>query len=352
MNSPIISALATAVPERQYDQTEIAERYLAVLPDQSRARAVHKIFTQTGVQTRYTAADEIFFSVPRGTQDRNDRYMDCAIPLGRRALEILFEHSEYNPQDIDTFTVVSCTGYGVPGLDLHLAQQMNMRSDLRRTCVLGMGCYGAIPGLRNARNTLVSGQNQVALVLAVELCSLHLQFELTSENIVSAALFSDGAAAALVTLDPISNSVPMPKLLNFKTHCDYNTMDDMAFTLTDTGFLMHLSSYVPELLTSHVENFVDDLLSDYDLKLDDIHTWAIHPGSSKIVEFVRNKLHLAPECVQSSHDILRDYGNMSSPTILFVLEHIQRTQRPPKGSYGVMMAFGPGLTIEGILLQW
>lgn len=352
MSNPVIATLATAVPDRKYEQTEIADRYIAKLPDQSRARAIHKIFSKTGVATRYTVADELFYSVPRGTQARNDRYMECAIPLGRQALETLFEQSEYTPQDVDTFSVVSCTGYGVPGLDLHLAQQMAMRTDLRRTCVLGMGCYGAIPGLRNARDTLASGRNQVALVLAVELCSLHLQFDMHSENIVSAALFSDGAAAALVTTEQASTATPMPTLLAFKTHCDYNTLDEMAFMLTDTGFLMHLSTYVPNILASHVEEFVDSLLAKHHLKRDDIFAWAIHPGSSKIVDFVQRELDIPSEKVQSSHDILESYGNMSSPTILFVLDHIQRTQQPPSGSYGIVLAFGPGLTTEGILVQW
>ena len=354
MSIPSIVNLATAVPDRQYQQTEIAEKYLARLPSQRHARAVRTIFKRTGVETRYATADEAFFSEPRSTQERNDLYMEAAVPLGRKVLTELFEQSDYTPQDVDAFGVVSCTGYSVPGLDLHLAQQMAMRPDLRRTCILGMGCYGAIPGLRYAYDSIASGHNRVALVLALELCSLHLQFDGAGESIVSAALFADGAAAALVTYDKplLAHDSPRPRLLNFKTLCTYDTLDEMSFNLTDSGFRMYLSSYVPELLASNIEAFVDDLLGECHIPREEIHSWAIHPGSQKIVEFVQQQLNIQPEKVASSYAILRDYGNMSSATILFVLQHIQQTQRPPRGSYGVLLAFGPGLTMEGILVQW
>jgi predicted naringenin-chalcone synthase len=352
MSVPSIVNLATAVPDRKYDQTEIAEKYLLRLPSQSHARAVRTIFKRTGVETRYATADEAFFSQPRSTQERNDLYMEAAVPLGRKVLTKLFEQSDYTPQDVDTFAVVSCTGYSVPGLDLHLAQQMGMRPDLRRTCILGMGCYGAIPGLRYAYDAVTSGHNRVALVMALELCSLHLQFDGAIESIVSAALFSDGASAALVTYDKPRFNETAPRLLNFKTQCAYDTLDAMSFNLTDSGFRMYLSSYVPELLASNVEAFVDDLLGDCHIQREEIHSWAIHPGSQKIVEFVQQQLDIQPEKVASSYAILRDYGNMSSATILFVLQHIRQTQCPPRGSYGVLLAFGPGLTMEGILVQW
>ncbi len=355
MNTPRISNLATDVPDNQYHQSDILEQYLQRLPNQSRQRATRKIFESTGVQTRHAVADEIFFSEPRGTYERNNRYMETAIPLGSRTLEKLFAESNYTPQDVDSFSVVSCTGYNVPGLDLHLAQQLGMRSDLRRTCILGMGCYGAIPGMRNAYDAISTGHNQVALVLALELCSLHLQFDLKSESIVSAALFSDGAAATLITREASSlstESQSTPKLLNFKTRCDYNTLDEMSFTLTDHGFRMYLSSYVPQILASNIEAFVDDLLQECHIRREDVYAWAIHPGSKKIVDFVQEQLSLPVDSVSSSHAVLENYGNMSSATVLFVLQHIQQTQQPPRGAYGVLLAFGPGLTIEGMLIQW
>ncbi len=363
MSVPSIVSLATAVPEKSYQQEDILEQYAMRLPDPSRKRAVRAIFERTGIQTRYAVADAAFFSEPRSTQARNDRYMETAVPLGRRVLEKLFAQSDYTPQDVDTFSVVSCTGYQVPGLDLLLAQQLSMRHDLRRTCVLGMGCYGAFPGLRTAYDAVSSGTNRVALVLALELCSLHLQFDMAYESIVSAALFSDGAGAALIARDPspvttitdtveASSAPAVPKLLNFKTRCDYNTLDEMSFTVTDKGFRMFLSSYVPDILASNVEAFIDELLGECHLTRADIAAWGIHPGSQKIVQFIQKQLELTPECVVSSLDTLRDYGNMSSATILFVLQRIQQTQAPPPGSYGVLLAFGPGLTMEGLVVQW
>lgn len=353
MSLPLITDLVTANPGRLYPQAEAAEKYVRLMTDQRRARAVHAIFNKTGVGSRYSVGDESFYSQPRSTQERNDKYMEAAVPFGEATLQKLFAQSEYTPQDIDDFMIVSCTGYSIPGLDLHLAGRLGMRNDLRRTCILGMGCYGSFPGLRRASESVSSGHNRVALVLSLELCSLHLQFDTSAETAVSAGLFADGAAAAIVSMDsPPTSEKTMPRLMNFKTQCDYQTLDEMSFTVSDTGFRMYLSSYVPDVLAANVEAFVDDLLAECHLTRDQITHWGIHPGSTKIVDYVADSLELAHDQVDAAHQVLHDYGNMSSATILFVLNHIQQTKQPQQGDYGVLMAFGPGLTIEGALVQW
>lgn len=350
----MITDLVTHNPANSYTQADAAEKYIHVMPDKRRARAVQAIFNKTGVGHRHSVGDEAFYSEPRSTQARNDKYMEAAVPLGEETLKKLFAQSAYTPQDIDDFMVVSCTGYSIPGLDLHLAGRLGMRHDLRRTCILGMGCYGSFPGLRRASESVASGHNRVALVLSLELCSLHLQFDGTAETVVSAGLFADGAAAAIVSreMPTPEQAASMPRLLNFKTQCDYQTLDEMSFTVSDTGFRMYLSSYVPDVLAANVEAFVDDLLADCHLTRDEVAHWGIHPGSTKIVDYVADSLELAYEQVECAHEVLHDYGNMSSATILFVLNRIQQTKQPQSGEYGVLMAFGPGLTIEGALVQW
>jgi predicted naringenin-chalcone synthase len=230
---------------------------------------------------------------------------------------------------------------------------MGMRPDLQRTCVLGMGCYGAFPGLRSARQAVMGQPGRLALVLALELCSPHMQMEDTTESVVSSALFADGAAMALVgDRQGETRSSYMPHLLHSATFSDYMTLDHMTFDLTDQGFRMYLSSYVPDLLAAQIEPFVAGLLGSHDLHNDDVRFWGIHPGSTKIVDYVQARLKLADSQVECSHQVLYEYGNMSSPTILFVLDRIHECGKPNPGDYGVLLAFGPGLTMEGLLVQW
>jgi predicted naringenin-chalcone synthase len=214
-----------------------------------------------------------------------------------------------------------------------------------------MGCYGAFPGLRHACQSLIARKGGRAVVLALELCSLHTQLDPSAESIVSAALFADGAAATVLGYEP-DHHHRMPRLLHSATYSEYNTLQHMSFTLTDHGFQMYLSSYVPELLTAQIEPFVDKLLEDAGLTREAVRFWGIHPGSKKIVDYIRERLALTEEQVASSYAVLHDYGNMSSATILFVLEYIQRCQRPDAGDYSVLLAFGPGLTMEALVMQW
>lgn len=188
------------------------------------------------------------------------------------------------------------------------------------------------------------------MVMALELCSVHFQLEETIENIVSAALFADGASAALIGVS--TNDAPTPHILDSATYCDYSTLDQMAFQVTDEGFHMRLSSYVPDLLAANIEGFVDGFLAQNGLTRDAVRIWGVHPGSSKILDYVQNKLTLSDDQMQASQAVLRDYGNMSSATILFILDEIQRTSAPRSGDYGMLLGFGPGLTSEAILLRW
>src|SRR5689334_11920235 len=183
----------------RFSQTDVLESYLEHLgPENKRARAIRVIFERAGVDFRYSVTDKTYFDVERTTQDRNATYMEHALPLGEMVIRRGLDSAGYAADEIDDFIVVSCTGIHVPGLDLQLAGRLGMRPDLRRTAIIGMGCYGSFPGLLRAKEAAASREGRLALVLSLELCSLHLQSDLATENIVSSALFSDGAAMALV----------------------------------------------------------------------------------------------------------------------------------------------------------
>jgi predicted naringenin-chalcone synthase len=349
MDRPAILALATGVPPARYAQEEIAAYYIALQGNTRRARAMQAIFERAGVGYRHMAVDDQFFMQPRSTRERNDRYMIEAMALGEATIRRGLESSAYRADEIDDFLVVSCTGFNIPGLDLQLAARLGMRHNLQRACILGMGCYGAFPGLLRAYHA--ARLDRRALVLAIELCSLHMQMDDSAESVVSAALFSDGAAMALIGTTPGEMS-PMPRLVHAATYSDYTTLEHMSFNVTDQGFRMYLSSYVPDLLAANIETFVANLLAPCGLAREAVRFWGIHPGSAKIVDYVGERLHLTPDQTLFSHQVLRDYGNMSSATVLFVLDRIQRDGDPAPGDYGVLMAFGPGLTMEGLLIQW
>jgi predicted naringenin-chalcone synthase len=350
--TPTFLGIATGLPVLQYSQERLAD-YLG-LSSTGASRQLRKIFDHSGVAYRYSAVDEAYYSQERTTQDRNARYMAEALPLGEATIRRCLENAGCCAEDIDDFFVVSCTGYEIPGLDLHLAARLGMRADLHRTCILGMGCYGAFPALLRARETAAVRVGRTALVLALELCSLHMQSGRSIENVVTMALFGDGAAAVLVgsRQDNRHKANRLPHLLDSETYCDYQTLDHMAFHLTDHGFQMHLTAYVPDLLAAHIESFVDKLLARHHISRNAVRFWGIHPGSSKILDYVQARLGLADQQMSFSRHVLHNYGNMSSPTILFVLDEICRCGEPSTGDYGVLLAFGPGLTMESLLVQW
>jgi predicted naringenin-chalcone synthase len=345
-----ILGLATGLPENRYHQKDICEKFLELQKTEKRRdQAVRTIFNRAGVEYRHMVVDPYYFDQNRTTKERNDKYMEEAIPLSDATIRKVLETANCTSQDIDDFIVVSCTGFAIPGLDLHLAGRLGMRSNLRRTCILGMGCYGAFPALVRAVEATALREGRLALVLCVELCSLHLQFDGSAENVVSSALFSDGAAAVLVGT---KTDILSPRIIHSQTQCDYQTLDQMSFNVTDSGFRMYLSSYVPDLLAQNITGFVDSLLAEYHLTRDDIRFWGIHPGSQKIVEHVQYQLGISDQQAQFSYDVLYRYGNMSSVTILFILEQIIKCTRQKRGDKGVLLAFGPGLTMEGLLLEW
>ena len=351
MTQAKLLAVQTGVPDYCYSQNQIAEFYVQLLGERGkrRERAIHNIMHQSGVEFRYSAVEPSFFATEKSTQQRNDIYMQEAVPLGARVIRAGLEKAGVEAKQIDTFIVVSCTGLSIPGLDLLLAGQLGMRSNLSRTCVLGMGCYGAFPGMRRAMESVVQQPNRLALVLALELCTLHQQFDDAVETVVSTSLFADGAAMLLLGTTASPGS---PRFIDAETYCDYQTLDHMAFKVTDQGFRMYLSSYVPDVLAANVSDFVQRLLVRNDLQPEDVRFWAIHPGSQRIVEYIQEQLALSAEQVKPSLDILKAYGNMSSATVLFVLDRIMQMELPQPGDYGVMMAFGPGLTMESMLVQW
>lgn len=348
MTVPTLLGLATGVPENQHQQMEIHDRWLLPYINSQRARA---IFAAAEIDTRYSVlTGSSFLAAEPGTQARNHLFMEAGRPLAAAVICQALDQARLTPQQIDHFIVISCTGFDNPGLDVNLAGDLGMRSDLRRSALIGMGCHAGLTGLDRAMLELAARPHNHALVLAIEFGTLHFQHGASLENMVAGALFGDGLAAAVI--GPNSGVTSQPRLLETKTYSDYSSQDLMGFHLSDKGYQIHLATRVPKILRDLVPPLVSDFLGRAGLTQADIRFWGIHPGGAKIVDYLGEALNLTPADLNYSRQVLRRYGNMSSATIFFVLDEIIRQGQPQPGDYALLLAFGPGLTIELCLVGW
>lgn len=348
MTTPAILSLVTALPPHRHQQLELlahCEPYI----NSHRAKA---IYAAAEIETRYSVlANADFFAAQPGTKARNDLYMSAGRTLARGAITQALTVAGLSPTQIDHFVVISCTGFDTPGLDVMLAGDLGMRPDLRRTALIGMGCYAGLTGLDRAMLELAARPHSRVLVLTLEFCTLHFQPGHKLEDMVAGALFGDGLAAAVI--GPAATATgPALHLLDTLTYSDYQAQELMGFYISDTGYQIHLATRVPKLLRQIVPELVPPFLQRSGLSLSDIRFWAIHPGGAKIIDYVGEALELPPDALHFSRQVLRHYGNMSSTTIFFVLDEIIRTGQPRPGDYGLLLTFGPGLTIELCLAQW
>ncbi len=360
----LLESIATANP--QYRRTQkFAAGFMQRVESQPAAirRRLPQIYAGSGIDFRYTCiedyvreqADWDFF--PRNwalnpapsTARRNKKYREAAVPLAETVARDALAQADLLPGEITHVIAVSCTGFFAPGLDIELVKRLGLRPDTQRAVIGFMGCYAAFNALRVAHGFCQSQPGARVLMVCVELCTLHFQASQTLESAVVNALFSDGAAAAVLTSR--SESEARSGLAYMDNHCllDDDSMDFMTWDVGDTGFDMGLSSRVPSVIARHMKPFIETVLDRNGLATVDF--WAIHPGGRAIVEKAQEELGLSDEAIHDSLEVLRLHGNMSSPTILFVLQRIlARHQATKRGiGTGLAMAFGPGLTIEGCL---
>jgi alpha-pyrone synthase len=279
-------------------------------------------------------------------------YQQEALPLAIKAIQDCFRKIEnYQPVDITHLITVSCSGMYAPGLDIELIEKLSLSKNVQRTCINFMGCYAAFNGLKIADAICRSNADAKVLVVCVELCTIHYQKTKDWDQVLSNALFSDGAAAVLIdNVKPTSG-----KALSLESfHCDLapEGKNDMAWHISDFGFEMTLSSYVPDLIKGGIGKLTTDLLRKLELNTDEIAFYAIHPGGKKILEVIETILNIDKPKNKFAHQVLREYGNMSSPTVLFVLKEIINQLSPDDHNKNILsFAFGPGLTLESMLLR-
>lgn len=316
------------------------------------ARRMERLFAASHVDQRHFAIDvDSFYSQPHGTGERMAIYQAAAYELARPALEACFaETSQLRaPADVSDLFLVSCTGYASPGLDISLSRDLGVARDVRRVVIGHMGCFGAMVGLRQSLAAVRADPQATAVMVSVELTSLHYAPTDDIEVLTACALFSDAAATLMLTNTDESTG---PELVDTYCAADFGASEQMAWTITDTGFVMGLSPRVPVTLRRNIGGVVDRLLTPHGLGPADITHWLVHPGGPSILEVIQHKFELSEEQMEPSWRILRDHGNCSSATILLILEDYLRSERTKPGEWGVMMAFGPGLTLETALIRF
>jgi predicted naringenin-chalcone synthase len=308
-----------------------------------------RIFANAGVVTRHSVVNPTLEDVSRwSTKARMERYLVEALPLGKEAVAGALDAAGLDPTELGLFAVCSCTGYVTPGLDILLARDLGMSARIQRLFIGHMGCYAALPGL-GAVTDFVASRGQPALLLCLELTTLHVQPPTRDpQQIVAHALFSD-AAAAVVVRPAGGPSNPGYAIREVTAVTDTATADHMTWEVTDLGFRMGLSPRVPDVLAQHVRPLVQDLLDRHGLALSDVNGWAVHPGGPKILDVVRDALGLSEEQISPSRDTLATHGNCSSPTVLMIVDALRRSPAPPR--HVVALAFGPGLTLYAALLS-
>ena len=364
IGEPHIRAIATAVPEHAYTQ-EFALRFLLALPfyDAPTKRFVERLYKDTGIEKRHTVIgdygkdpSEFTFYPPSAdlqpeptVEQRNELFIREANRLAQRVVEkLLAGLPGFDPGRITHLITVSCTGFSAPGFDFHLQKTFGLSSGLHRFHLGFMGCYAAVPALELAAEICRSRPEARVLVVVLELCSVHLQFKPDREIMVANSLFADGAAAALVEGRRAEAGGGVLVLQRFLTRTIPETEQDMAWRLGTVAFDMRLSAYVPRLIERNIGAILEGLLAEEGLRRQDIALWAIHPGGRAILDRAAATLGLQAKDLWASYQVLRDYGNMSSATLLFVLELLLAGN---EGGRLFAAAFGPGLTVESALLE-
>lgn len=345
---PRIAALATALPATSLSQAALYERiYRQAFAGSGRAA---RLFHGVGVQRRHgvflpASADEL---QGLSTARRMQLWKAGAMELGRRCIGTVLERL---PRDaLGSFVMASCTGYDTPSPDILLAREFELPRGLRRTFIGHVGCHAAFTAIKVGLDALAARPDQAALIHCTEISSAHMRTcEAGTDQIVTQALFGDASAALVLSADASHGG---PELLQAHTESLPEHHDQLGWTILDDGFRMSLSPQLPSTIAHAVPGFVERLLAPWQMRPGDVAHWGIHPGGPKIVELVARALLLPAGRADSSLGVLADHGNCSSATILLILERMLKVERPRPGSFGVLLGFGPGLTLEGLLLRF
>jgi len=349
---------ATALPSHRYDQRELARAAARLFPQLERREGfLERFFSRVGVEQRYLALEPDQYAALNGFEDRSRVWMEVALELGERCLSRLFDEAGVAPDALDQLTTTTVTGVAVPSLDARLMNRLPLSPRLRRVPLFGLGCLGGAAGLARASEYLRAFPDQLAALLSVELCSLTIQHDDVSvANVISSGLFGDGAAAVLLAgaehpLATESGAGVGPLVLASRSAFFEDTERVMGWDMVDEGFKIVLDPSVPDVVRAGVPPVVDSFLSEQRLLRSDIEAWVSHPGGPAVMRALAEGLHLPGDALAPSREMLARVGNLSSASVLFLLDDLRRNRRPRPGAAALMLAMGPAFCAELVLLR-
>lgn len=354
-----IVAVKGSLPPNKYDQQEITEAFIANNGfDESQAGVVRRFHASSQVRQRYLSLPLEDYAELGGFTATNDAYIAAALDLGADAISTALREAGLRPQDVDAILTTSVTGIAVPSLDARLIPRLGLRDDITRMPLFGLGCAGGAGGIARMHDYLRAWPDRVAVLLAVEVCSLTTQRgDASMPHLVASALFGDGAAAvvAVGSNHPLASGregARPPRVMATASRVYPDTERAMGWDIGSWGLRIVLDAQVPDLVEAHLREDVETFLRLHDLKLTDIDTWVCHPGGPKVLEAVQNSLDLPREAVELTWRSLADIGNLSSASVLHVLQETLRARAPAPGSNGLMVSMGPGFAAELVLMEW
>lgn len=355
---PRVLAVAPALPPDVYPQQQISDTIVPLLaPAGPRRRLAHRVHAASGVDTRHLALPIDEYAGLTSFGDANAHFARVGTDLAEQASRAALAAAGTAPEEVDLVLFTSVTGIGAPSLDAALVHRLGLRPDVRRLPSFGLGCAGGAAGLAHLHEYLTGRPRQVALLVSVELCSLTFQRDDTSTaNLVSSGLFGDGASAVVVGGDEVRapaghGPVPAPHVVGTRSHLYPGTADALGWDVRDSGFGIVLSPELPRLVGAHLAGDVKDLLVPHGLTADDVGTWVVHAGGPKVVDAVRDALALPETALARTRATLAAEGNLSSSSVLHVLAATLADGEPRPGEWAVLLAFGPGVAAELVLLR-
>ena len=358
---PVIVSTTTGFPEHYYPQDTLLaaaqEEWTRTRKRDSLSKVLEQFYTNVKVNGRYLSWHLERYKELTTFEERNNAYIETALELGESTICALLDDAQMSPQEIDQLTVVSTTGIAVPSLDARLMNRIPFSRGMKRLPLFGLGCVGGAAGIARTADYLQGHPEEAVILFAVELCSLTLQRDdLSLANLVASGLFGDGAAAVLMVGDdhPRAERMQpgMPRVIDSQSHFFPETEHIMGWDVTNSGFKVLLSADIASLAQSEVRPSMDLFLGGHRLTIADIDHWLVHPGGPRVIQALAKGLGLPDEALALSWETLAEVGNVSSASVLLILNKTMKRSQPKPGEWGVLMAMGPAFCAELVLLQW
>ena len=349
MGAPQILAIGTAVPNYTLQQQEIKQFATSIFRSHmDNLERLLPVFENSCIKTRYLSQPLEWYSTPHTFAEANQVYEKVALNLSEEAALQAMKKANIQPMDIGMVLFVSSTGIATPTLDAKLIQRLGLSPHTGRLPIWGLGCGGGVAGLARAGELAYHCTGKAVLLVAVELCSLTFQRnDYSKANVVGTSLFGDGAAAVLLSMGEGSGPVVLG---NYSTLFS-NSEDIMGWELVDSGLKVRFSRDIPSIVRRHLPELIKSACDKWEIDQSAIHHYIVHPGGVKVLDAYQESLQIKKDQLLYANEILRDYGNMSSVSVLFVLDRFM-AKTPQVGDYGVLLALGPGFSAEQVVFKW